>query len=90
MVNDSNQKSNFLIPEQSRRFNKVLYNLNKQFYLTKNDYLKILKLIGYKGDMADFTKNDIYQLLNENEYNDRKKTESIKNQSIFLKFLRTL
>ena len=86
MVNDSNQKSNFLIPEQSRRFNKVIYNLNKQFYLTKNDYLKILKLIGYKGDMADFTKNDIYQLLNQNEFNDRKKTESIKNESIFLKY----
>lgn len=86
MVNDSNQKSNFLIPEQSRRFNKVLYNLNKQFYLTKNDYLKILKLIGYQGDITDFTKNDIYQLLNQTEYNDRKKTESIKNESIFLKF----
>ena len=86
MFNDSNQKSNFLIPEQSRRFNKVLYNLDKQFYLTKNDYLKILKLIGYKGDLADFTKNDIYQLLNQNDYNNKKNKELIKNHSIFLKF----
>ena len=86
MFNDSNQKSNFLIPEQSRRFNKVLYNLDKQFYLTKNDYIKILKLIGYKGDLADFTKNDIYQLLNQNDYNNKKNKELIKNHSIFLKF----
>ena len=86
MFNDSTQKSNFLVPEQSRRFNKVLYNLNKQFYLTKNDYKKILKLIGYKGEMIDFTKNDIYQLINQDEYNKKQKKEFIKEHSIFLKF----
>ena len=62
LYDDPNMKSNFLIPEESRRFNKVLFNLNKQFYLTKNDYIKILKLVGYKGEMDDFTKNDIYQI----------------------------
>ena len=79
-------KSNFLIPEESRRFNKVLYNLNKQFYLTKNDYIKILKLIGYKGEIEDFTKNDIYQLLSEHDDNKKQKRDLIKNNSIFLTF----
>ena len=86
MFNDPNSKNNYLIPEKSKRFNKVLFNLNKQFYLTKNDYLKILKLIGYKGDISDFTKNDIYQLLNEADDNQRKAIDFIKSSSIFLKF----
>ena len=83
---NSNLKSNFFVPELSRRFNKILFNLNKQFYLTKNDYIKILKLIGYKGEIDDFTKNDIYQLLNENEFNKRKTRDVIRDNSIFLSF----
>jgi hypothetical protein len=75
-----------LIPEHSRRFNKVLFKLNKQFYLTKNDYIKIFKLIGYKGDISDFTKNDIYQILNENDMDKRKTRDFIKNHSTLLKF----
>ena len=84
---EENLKSNFLVPEGSKRFNKVLFNLNKQFYLTKNDYIKILKLIGYKGDIDDFTKNDIYQLLNESEYNKSQTRNIIENDNKFLKFL---
>jgi len=86
MFKDLNAKSNYLIPEQSRRFNKVLFNLNKQFYLTKNDYIKILKLIGYKGNISDFTKNDIYQILSETDYNKRKTRDFIKEHSALLKF----
>ena len=86
MFKDLNAKSNYLIPEQSRRFNKVLFNLNKQFYLTKNDYLKILKLIGYKGDISDFTKNDIYQILTETDNNRRRTSDFIKDHSVLLKF----
>ena len=80
-------KSTFLIPEESKRFNKVLFNLNKQFYLTKNDYIKILKLVGYKGEMDDFTKNDIYQLLNESDSNKRETRNIIEKNSKLLKFL---
>ena len=81
-----NYKSNYLIPEQSRRFNKVLFNLNKQFYLTKNDYIKILKLIGYKGDVSEFTKNDIYQILCQNDQNKLKSRDFIESHSKLLKF----
>ena len=86
VYNDPNSKSNFLIPEESRRFNKVLFNLNKQFYLTKNDYIKILKLIGYKGEIDDFTKNDIYQILNETDYNKRQTKAFIEENSRLLSF----
>ena len=87
MFSDTNMKSNFLIPEESRRFNKILFNLNKQFYLTKNDYIKILKLIGYKGEIDEFTKNDIYQILNRSEFTQRQTRDLIKKNSILLKFL---
>ena len=86
MFSDPNLKSNFLVPEESRRFNKILFNLNKQFYLTKNDYIKILKLIGYKGEIDEFTKNDIYQILNQTEFNQRQTRDLIKKNSILLKF----
>ena len=86
MFHDSHFKSNFLVPEESRRFNKVLFNLNKQFYLTKNDYIKILKLIGYKGKIEDFTKNEIYQLINETDYNKRITRDYIKKHSTLLTF----
>ena len=86
VYNDELYKSNYLIPEESRRFNKVLFNLNKKFYLTKNDYIKILKLIGYKGDVSEFTKNDIYQILNENDLDKSKTRDFIKSHSKFLKF----
>jgi hypothetical protein len=86
MFHDSHFKSNFLVPEESRRFNKVLFNLNKQFYLTKNDYIKILKLIGYKGEIEDFTKNDIYQILNETDFNKRLTRDYIKKHSTLLTF----
>ena len=79
-------KSNYLVPEQSRRFNKVLFNLNKQFYLTKNDYIKILKLIGYKGDVSEFTKNDIYQILAQNDQDKLKSRDFIESHSKLLKF----
>ena len=87
MFSDPNLKSNFLVPEESRRFNKILFNLNKQFYLTKNDYIKILKLIGYKGEIDEFTKNDIYQILNKSEFTQRQTRDLIKKNSILLKFL---
>ena len=83
---NTNMKSNFFIPEESRRFNKVLFNLNKQFYLTKNDYIKIFKLIGYKGEIDDFTKNDIYKILNETDSNKRNTKLSIEENSILLSF----
>ena len=86
VYNDELYKSNYLIPEESRRFNKVLFNLNKKFYLTKNDYIKILKLIGYKGDVSEFTKNDIYQILKENDLDQLKTRDFIKTHSKFLKF----
>ena len=86
MLHDSHMKSNFLIPEESRRFNKVLFNLNKQYYLTKNDYIKIFKLIGYKGEIEDFSKNDIYKLLNETDYNKKQTRNFIKKNSRFLTF----
>ena len=79
-------KSNFFVPEESRRFNKVLFNLNKQFYLTKNDYIRILKLIGYKGEIDDFTKNDIYQILNETDKNTRQSKLNIQENSVLLSF----
>ena len=75
-----------LAPEQSHTFNQILFNLNKKFYLTKNDYIKILKLIGYKGELSDFTKNDIYNLLNQKEKNTKEEIEAIRQSNIFLRF----
>ena len=75
-----------LAPEQSHTFNQILFNLNKKFYLTKNDYIKILKLIGYKGELSDFTKNDIYNLLNQKEKNTKEEIAAIRQSNIFLRF----
>ena len=83
---ENDLKTNLLSPEQSHKFNEILFNLNKKFYLTKNDYIKILKLIGYKGELDDFTKNDIYNLLNQKENNTKEEIAAIKNSNIFLRF----
>ena len=84
--NEGNSKSTFLVPEGSKRFNKFLFDLNKQFYLTKNDYIKILKLMGYQNEIDDFSKNDIYQLLNETEFNKRQTKMSILENSRLVSF----
>ena len=84
--NENNLKSTFLAPVVSKKFNKLIFDLNKQFYLTKNDYIKILKLIGYKGKIDDFTKNDIYQLLNETEFNKRQTKLSVIENSHLVSF----
>ena len=60
--------------------------MNKKFYLTKNDYIKILKLIGYKGELSDFTKNDIYNLLSQKEKNTKEEIAAIKQSNKFLRF----
>ena len=79
-------KKILLAPEQSHTFNQILFNLNKKFYLTKNDYIKILKLIGYKGELSDFTKNDIYNLLSQKEKNTKEEIAAIKQSNKFLRF----
>ena len=79
-------KKILLAPEQSHTFNQILFNLNKKFYLTKNDYIKILKLIGYKGELSDFTKNDIYNLLSQEEKNTKEEIAAIKQSNKFLRF----
>ena len=83
---EKERKKSLLDPQQSHTFNQILFNLNKKFYLTKNDYIKILKLIGYKGKLNDFTKNDIYNLLNQKENNTKEQILSIKNSNSILKF----
>jgi len=79
-------KAGLLSPEESSVFNKILFNLNRKFYLTKNDYIKILRLIGYEGEMTDFTKNDIYQLLNQKEKNIKEEINEIKKNNKILRF----
>ena len=73
-------------PEESQTFNKLLFNLSKHFYLTKNDYIKILKLIGYKGQLSDFTKNDIYKLLHQKENKTKEEIATIIQNNFFLRF----
>ena len=73
-------------PIESQTFNKILFNLNKQFYLTKNDYIQILKLIGYQGELSDFTKNDIYKLLNQKENKTKEEVVVIIQSNAFLRF----
>ena len=73
-------------PEESHTFNKILFNLSKHFYLTKNDYIKILKLIGYKGQLDDFTKNDIYKLLHQKENKTKEDIAAIIQNNFFLRF----
>ena len=63
-----------------------MFNLSKHFYLTKNDYIKILKLIGYKGQLSDFTKNDIYKLLHQKENKTKEEIATIIQNNFFLRF----
>ena len=87
IINDKMERKISLVePEESHTFNELLFNLNKKFYLTKNDYIKILKLIGYKGEFSDFTKNDIYQLLHQNENKTKEEISLIIQSNKFLKF----
>ena len=73
--------------EESQLFNRVLFNLNKKFYLTKNDFLKLLKLIGYEGELSDFKKNDIYKLLHQKETKSKEEVSDIINNHKILRFL---
>ena len=86
-INDKNDINiKFLIHEESQIFNKILFNLNKKFYLTKKDYIKILRLIGYKGEVTDFTKNDIYKLLHQKENKTKEEIAAIIKNNKFLRF----
>ena len=87
IINDKLEKKNSLVePEYSETFNKLLFNLSRKFYLTKKDYIKILTLIGYKGEFSDFKKNDIYQLLHQKENKTKEEIEQIIKSNKFLKF----
>ena len=87
-INDSRneRKASLLVPEESQTFNKILFNLNKKFYLTKNDNIQILKLIGYEGKLPDFTKNGIYLLLNQKESRTTEEISKIIQSNKFLMF----
>ena len=73
-------------PQESQTFNKLLFNLSKKFYLTKNDYIKILKLIGFDGRVSDFTGNDIFQLLNQRENGTKEEVQAIIQSNFILRF----
>ena len=79
-------KDGLLSQEKSSVFNKILFNLNRKFYLTKNDYAKILRLIGYEGDLEDVTKEDIYKLLNKKEKNVKEEINEVKKNNKILRF----
>ena len=90
-INDKFEQNDGMIdllePQDLYMFNEILFNLNKKFYLTKNDYLKILKLIGYEGELSEFTKNDIYKLLHQKETKTKEEISAILENNKLLKFL---
>ena len=84
--NKKRMESNFLIPATSRRTNKLLFNINIKYSLTNNDYKKVLKLIGYKGDIEEFVHNKIYEIISQEYVESKEKVKSVIENSKMLTF----
>ena len=79
-------QSSFLIPTTSRRINNLLFNINNKYYLTRNDYKKILRLINFKGDIEDFVHNNIYEVITKKYMDSKEEIKNIFENSKMLKF----